>query len=250
MIGHLKQLIWPLAVLGLLLVAWEFGVRLWQLPEYILPAPSGVLKALIVTWPRLVPHALTTLVEVLIGFTLACVFGLGLGVAIFSSKVLERSLLPLVIASQTIPVFAVAPLLVLWFGYGIGSKVVMAALIVFFPITISTVQGLKSADPDLIALLQVLEASVGQIFWTVHLPQALPHIFAGAKIGMAVSIIGAVIGEWVGARQGLGYYLVQANAQLQVDQVFAAIVLLSIMGIGLYLLVILAEYALTPWRRN
>ncbi|ACV69580.1 ABC transporter permease [Desulfohalobium retbaense] len=242
--------LWPLAVLAGLLVFWEIGVAVWDMPHYILPPPSRIAQALLAHWPRLVPHALTTCSEIVLGFGVALAAGLLLGAGIAGSRILERALLPLVIGSQTIPVFAIAPLLVLWFGYGIGSKVVMAALIVFFPITVSTVQGLKAADRDLLDLLRVLEAGRWRIFWTVRVPQALPHIFAGAKIGMAVSVIGAVIGEWVGARQGLGYYMVQANAQMQVDRVFAAIVLLSMIGVGLYALVVLVERWLTPWRRT
>ena len=246
---HFLNCLWPLAVLAALLVIWEISVAVGDMPHYILPPPSRIAQALVAVWPRLVPHALVTFSEVVLGFGVALVAGLLLGAGIAGSRILERAVLPLVIGSQTIPVFAIAPLLVLWFGYGIGSKVVMAALIVFFPITVSTVQGLKAADKDLLNLLRVLEAGPWRTFWIVRVPQALPHIFAGAKIGMAVSVIGAVIGEWVGARQGLGYYMVQANAQMQVDRVFAAIVVLSLIGVGLYALVVLVERWCTPWRR-
>jgi ABC-type nitrate/sulfonate/bicarbonate transport system permease component len=147
-------------------------------------------------------------------------------------------------------VFAIAPLLILWFGYGIGSKVVMTAIIVFFPIVINTVEGLKAADPDTIALLQILEASPGQVFFKVRVPQSLPFVFSGVKIGVAVSVIGAVIGEWVGAREGLGYLMIHANAQLQVELVFASIFWLSFLGMGLYGLVVVVERLLIPWRHG
>jgi ABC-type nitrate/sulfonate/bicarbonate transport system permease component len=156
----------------------------------------------------------------------------------------------LIISSQTIPVFAIAPLLILWFGYGIGSKVVMTAIIVFFPIVINTVEGLKSADPDTVALLRILEATSAQIFFKVRIPQALPFVFSGIKIGVAVSVIGAVIGEWVGAKEGLGYLMIHANAQLQVELVFASIFWLSILGMALYVLVSVMERVLVPWRHR
>ena len=140
-------------------------------------------------------HGLVTLTEIALGFLVALVVGLILAVLIHSSRILERAFLPLIISSQTVPVFAIAPLLILWFGYGIGSKVVMAAIIVFFPIVINTVEGLKAADPDTLALLQILEASPGQVFFKVRVPQSLPFVFSGIKIGVAVSVIGAVIGE-------------------------------------------------------
>jgi ABC-type nitrate/sulfonate/bicarbonate transport system permease component len=206
-----------------------------------------------VMWQRvdlLAFHALVTLTEIGLGFVVALVIGLALAVMIHSSRIIERAFLPLVISSQTIPVFAIAPLLILWFGYGIGSKVVMTAIIVFFPIVINTVEGLKAADPDTLALLQILEASPSQIFFKVRIPQSLPFVFSGIKIGVAVSVIGAVIGEWVGAREGLGYLMIHANAQLQVELVFASILWLSILGTGLYGLVAILERLCIPWRKG
>jgi ABC-type nitrate/sulfonate/bicarbonate transport system permease component len=204
-------------------------------------------------WQRmdlLAAHALVTLTEIGLGFWLALVVGITLAVLIHSSRIIERSFLPLIISSQTIPVFAIAPLLILWFGYGIGSKVVMTAIIVFFPIVINTVEGLRAADPDTLALLKILEASPGQVFFKVRVPQSLPFVFSGIKIGVAVSVIGAVIGEWVGARKGLGYLMIHANAQLQVELVFASIFWLSILGMGLYGLVAVLERLLVPWRHG
>ena len=193
-------------------------------------------------------HTLITLTEIGLGFWVALLLGLFLAILIHSSQIIERAFLPLIISSQTIPVFAIAPLLILWFGYGIGSKVVMTAIIVFFPIVISTVEGLKAADPDILALLEILEATPRQAFFKVRVPQALPFVFSGIKIGVAVSVIGAVIGEWVGAREGLGYLMIHANAQLQVELVFASIFSLSILGVGLYGLVAVIERLLVPWR--
>jgi putative hydroxymethylpyrimidine transport system permease protein len=240
----------PVALLGILGLSWEASVHYFKIPSYILPGPWKILK---VMWQRmdlLAAHALVTLTEIGLGFWLALVVGLTLAVLIHSSRIIERSFLPLIISSQTIPVFAIAPLLILWFGYGIGSKVVMTAIIVFFPIVINTVEGLKAADPDTLALLTILEASPGQMFFKVRVPQSLPFVFSGIKIGVAVSVIGAVIGEWVGAREGLGYLMIHANAQLQVELVFASIFWLSILGMGLYGLVVVLERLLVPWRHG
>lgn len=240
----------PVALLGILGLSWEASVHYFKIPSYILPGPWKILK---VMWQRmdlLAAHALVTLTEIGLGFWLALVVGLTLAVLIHSSRIIERSFLPLIISSQTIPVFAIAPLLILWFGYGIGSKVVMTAIIVFFPIVINTVEGLKAADPDTLALLKILEASPGQMFFKVRVPQSLPFVFSGIKIGVAVSVIGAVIGEWVGAREGLGYLMIHANAQLQVELVFASIFWLSILGMGLYGLVVVVERLLIPWRHG
>lgn len=240
----------PVALLGILGLSWEASVHYFKIPSYILPGPWKILK---VMWQRmdlLAAHALVTLTEIGLGFWLALVVGLTLAVLIHSSRIIERSFLPLIISSQTIPVFAIAPLLILWFGYGIGSKVVMTAIIVFFPIVINTVEGLKAADPDTLALLQILEASPGQVFFKVRVPQSLPFVFSGIKIGVAVSVIGAVIGEWVGAKEGLGYLMIHANAQLQVELVFASIFWLSILGMGLYGLVVVVERLLIPWRHG
>ena len=240
----------PVALLGALGLAWEASVHVFEMPSYILPGPWEIVK---VMWQRLdllAAHAVVTLIEICLGFGVALVLGLTLAVLIHASRIIERSFLPLIISSQTIPVFAIAPLLILWFGYGIGSKVVMTAIIVFFPIVINTVEGLKAADPDTIALLQILEASPGQVFFKGRVPQSLPFVFSGVKIGVAVSVIGAVIGEWVGAREGLGYLMIHANAQLQVELVFASIFWLSLLGMGLYGLVVVVERLLIPWRHG
>ena len=241
-------LVWPGLVLAVLLAAWETAVRVWSIPEYILPGPGLILQTAWIRSDLLLRHTGVTLGEVGLGIGLAFGVGAGLAVAMQSSRVLERALLPLVVASQTIPVFALAPLLILWFGYGMGSKVVMTAIIVFFPITINLVRGLKSVDPDTLALFSILEAGPVQVFFKLRLPHSLPYLFTGLKIAVSVSLIGAVIGEWVGAKKGLGYLMVQANAQLRVELVFAAIFYLSVIGTGLYLLTAALERLLVPWR--
>jgi ABC-type nitrate/sulfonate/bicarbonate transport system permease component len=239
----------PPAVLLLFFFAiWEGAVELLAIPRYILPAPSRIIDLIGAEYDLLLFHTLVTLEEVLVGFVVALTTGIGLALLIFHFVVVERALYPLVIASQTIPVFAIAPLLIVWFGYGLVPKVIMVALIVFFPIVVNTVDGLKSVDPDAVNLLKILKANAWQILFKVRVPAALPFVFSGTKIGVSVSVIGAVIGEWVGAKAGLGYLMIHANAQLRIDLIFAAIFALSILGVGLFILVSLLERLVIPWR--
>ncbi len=239
----------PLLVLAAVVAAWQAAVDLFALPHYLLPAPSRIARTLVVEWPLLAPHARVTALEVLLGFGVALAAGLTIGLAMFRSALLARALEPLLVASQTIPVFAVAPLLVLWLGYGLPSKVAMAALIVFFPMAIATLDGLRSADPDLVDWFRMAGATPRAILGAVQVPAALPQVFTGMRIGASVSVIGAVIGEWVGADAGLGYLMAKANAQLRVDLVFASLVVLSAFGIALVAAVRALERAATPWRR-
>jgi ABC-type nitrate/sulfonate/bicarbonate transport system permease component len=227
---------------------WEAAVHFYGVPHYILPAPSAIAVTIVEKRSSLAGHALVTLQEMLLGFGLAAGSGMVLAILMFELPVLEKALYPYVIGSQTVPVFAIAPLLVVWFGYGIPSKVLMAAVIVFFPIVLNTLDGLKSTDSDVVNLLQVMQASRWQLLWKVHLPSALPFILSGAKIGISISTIGAVIGEWVGSKAGLGRLMLDANSQLQISLVFAAIFCLSLMGLGLFGLMTLVERWIMPWR--
>lgn len=238
----------PLLILLSGLGLWEAAVQLYQVPHYILPAPSAIAVTLVQKRAALWLHTLVTLQEMLLGFGLATTVGIALAVLMFEIPILERALYPYVIGSQTVPVFAIAPLLVLWLGYGIMSKVLMAAIIVFFPIVLNTLDGLKAADADMVSLLRVMRASRWQLLCKVQLPAALPFMLSGAKIGISISTIGAVIGEWVGAKAGLGRLMLDANSQLQVSLVFAAILCLTLMGLGLFGLMTLIERWLTPWR--
>lgn len=239
----------PAALIAAFLLVWEWGVRAFGVPFYILPSPSRIARLLLAEQGLLLQQAGVTLEEVLLGFAIAFVVGVGLALAIFSSRTIERAVYPLIIASQTVPVFAIAPLLIVWFGYGMPSKVAMAALIVFFPIVVNTVDGLRAADPDTVNLLVILGATPAQILLKMRVPAALPFVFSGTRIAVATSVIGAVIGEWVGATQGLGFLMIHANAQLHIDLVFAAIVYLSLMAMGLFVAVSCIEWAALPWRR-
>ena len=244
-----KKILYPSILLLLGTLVWELAVWHMQVPHYILPAPSQIVKTLMLRQPLLIHHSFVTLEEIIVGFALAFVVGVGLAFLMFQFPVLERTFYPMVIGSQTVPVFAIAPLLVLWFGYGLPSKVVMAALIVFFPIVVNTLDGLKCADPDAVNLLRILKANRWQILWKVRVPSSLPFVFSGCKIGVSVSTIGAIIGEWVGSNEGLGYLMLHANAQMEISLIFASLLYLTALGVGLFYLVVLIERWTMPWKK-
>ena len=246
----LSKFVVPVVILLIVLGIWEGVVHLFEMPRYILPAPSKIVVTLFTEHAQLLKHTLVTLEEMLLGFVLAVSIGVPLAVLMFEFPALEKAFYPYVIGSQTVPVFAIAPLLVLWLGFGIASKVVMAALIVFFAIVLNTLDGLKSTDPDTVDMFQILRATRWQILWKVRIPSALPFIFSGAKIGISISTIGAVIGEWVGAKAGLGYLMLYANGQLQISLVFAAIFCLTILGLSLFGVMTLLERYAMPWRQH
>jgi ABC-type nitrate/sulfonate/bicarbonate transport system permease component len=239
----------PALVIGGLLVVWEAAVRVTGTPRWLLPPPSAVARSLADDRAILLPNAAVTLTEVLLGFALAVVAGIVLGVGIYLSPTLDRAFYPIVIASQTIPVPALAPLLLVWFGPGILPKILVTALVGFFPIVVNTVEGLRGTDRDVVNLLRSFGASRGTVFRLAEFPSSLPAIFAGAKIAVAISVIGAIFGEFVGARAGLGYLMTRAIAQFETPRLVAAIVLLSLMGTGLFALVGLVERLVLPWRR-
>ena len=237
----------PLIIAGLLGI-WEGSVRLAEVPTWLLPPPSTIFAELYSSRSLLWVHTLVTLQEVLIGFALALGGGIALALVIAYSRLVERSLYPIVIASQTIPIIAIAPLLLIWVGYGLTPKVIVVALIAFFPIVVNMVDGLKAVDADMVNMMRTFGASRWQVFSKLQMPISLPFLFSGTKIAISVSVIGAVIGEWIGASQGLGYLMTRSIPQFQTERVFAAIVILSIMGIALFLCVVLLERVVLSWR--
>jgi ABC-type nitrate/sulfonate/bicarbonate transport system permease component len=235
-------------LLILILLGWEVVTHVFDIHPVILPAPSRILQVIFTEHSLLVDDMLFTLQEVLLGFAIGFIAGLVLAIMIVYSPILERSIYPLVVASQTIPVFAIAPLLVIWFGFGILPKVLIAALIVFFPICVSEIEGLRSAEPEMIDLLRSLSTSRWKIFRLVEFPASIPYLMAGTQIGIAYSTIGAVIGEWVGSNKGIGELMLAANAMLRTDLVFAAIVVLSVVTLALFISVSVVSRLLMPWR--
>jgi putative hydroxymethylpyrimidine transport system permease protein len=222
--------------------------RGFDLPDFILPMPSRIISVAVFQAPMLLPHAATTAMEVLVGILLSLMVAVPLAMIMFARPAVENAIAPFLVASQAVPVFAIAPLLVIWLGYGIASKVLMAAVIIFFPITVSLLEGFKSCDAEFRVLFQLMGAGFWKTMRLLYWPWALPHFFAGLKVGVSVATIGAVIGEWVGAQQGLGYLMIQANARLKVDLVFAAILWLSVMGVSLWLFVGYLEKKIITWK--
>ncbi|GAB3485110.1 ABC transporter permease [Marinomonas epiphytica] len=217
-------------------LAWHSIVSVFGLPNYILPSPLRVLNVLMNDVHILFKHTLVTLQEILLGLLLGLVFGVlfALQMALFAP--LRRWLLPLLIASQAIPVFALAPIFMLWLGYGMASKVVMAAIIIFFPITTCFFDGLRQTPQGYLDLARTLGATRWQELRHVRLMQALPALASGLRVAVVVAPIGAVVGEWVGSSEGLGYLMLQANARMQIDLMFAALTVLSCITVGLYFL--------------
>lgn len=228
-------------------VAWEVIVRTLHIRPIILPAPTMVFETLFGRWDVLWPNALYTAYETLLGFALAIFAGVVFAVVIASSRILRLALYPLLVTSQAIPVIAIAPLLVIWFGFGITSKVLVAALIAFFPVVVSTAAGLTSLDEGVVNLMRSFPASRFQVFIRARVPNALPEFFSGARVAAVFSVVGAVVGEWVGSDRGLGSLIIRSNARLATDMVFAAIILLAVTGVLLFGAVGVIERLALPW---
>jgi putative hydroxymethylpyrimidine transport system permease protein len=234
-------------VLLVLLGAWEVYVDAGGADPLILPAPHAVAKAMYTDRSLLCSNFLVTAREVLLGMALAAVAGLGFSIALHFSRTLRAAVYPLLVASQTIPVPMLAPVLVLWLGFGILPKLVVIALVSFFSIVVTTLAGLAAVDPDLIKLMRTFDASRGSTFRHVEFPAALPGLFTGAKIAVVVAVIGAVFAEWTGASAGLGFLFAQSIPQLLTARAYAAVVILSLFAIALFALLTMAERLLLPW---
>ncbi|PEY30085.1 ABC transporter permease [Bacillus cereus] len=247
---RVTELLPALILSSILLIAWEVGARIVD-EMYILPSPTAILVKM---WALrdilLTVHLPATLYVVLIGIVISIVLGVGLAMAMNTSKWIERAFYPLLVASQTIPITALAPLFVLWFGYSIWSKVVATVLITFFPIAVNTYDGLRSTKKEWEELLVTYGATKKDIFLKLKLPSALPYFFSALKIAVPLSVIGAAIGEWLGAQAGLGYFSKRMMTQLDGAGVFAPIVLLSLLAILFVLLVSMLEKKFISWRKH
>lgn len=239
---------WPAALLLVALIGiWELYVDLGGVDSLILPSPHQVASALYNQRSVLWSSFLVTAREVVLGILVAAVTGLVLAVAIHFSQAFRRAAYPLVIASQAVPVVLIAPVLAFWLGFGIAPKLVVVALVSFFSIVVTTLAGLESVDPDLLKLMRTFDAPRRRTFWHVELPAALPGVFTGAKIAVAVSVIGAVFAEWNGSNSGLGYLIVVSLPQLQPALSVAAVVIMSVFAIVLFGLLGVAQRRALPW---
>lgn len=225
-------------ILGLgLLSLWQIIVFLSDAPPYILPGPLPVAQSLITHWPILFRHLGVTVSEILLGLGLGVLLGSAAALVMICSPLLKRCLLPVLVISQAVPVFALAPILVLWLGYGMVSKVAMAVLIIFFPVAASFYSGMQRTRPELLELARIMDAKPQRVLTAIVIPSALPAFAAGLRVATAVAPIGAVVGEWVGSSAGLGFYMLHANARMHIDLMFAALTLLAATSLILYFLV-------------
>ncbi|WP_027349937.1 ABC transporter permease [Halotalea alkalilenta] len=241
-------LIWAPVTILVLLLAWQLLVMLLRPPAYLLPDPLSVFETLIARISLIAPHAWVTLVEMLLGLAVGVSGGVLTALALASSALLRRPLLPLLIASQAVPLFALAPLMMLWFGYGMTPKVLMAALIIYFPVASTCYDGLRQTERGWLDLALIMRASPLRIMLLVRLPAALPSFCSGLRLAAICAPIGAVIGEWAGASAGLGYLMIQANAQMQTALMFAALLVLIVFALLLYAATELVARWLLPWR--
>jgi putative hydroxymethylpyrimidine transport system permease protein len=245
--------LWPLAIVAVLLALWEAAAQ-WDwladvlgIEPFLVPAPSDIAQSLWEDRDLLADNAWVTFREVVLGLAIAIVVGFAFAIAMHLSGALRRATYPLLVASQTVPVIAIAPILIVWFGYGIGPKLAIIALVCFFPVTVNTLDGLRSVDRDQVKMMRTLDADRRQILGRVEVPTALPHLLSGAKIAAAVAVIGAVFGEWTGSESGLGHLILTAQGQLQTARVFAAVVVLSAIAIALFGLIALVERRWAWW---
>jgi len=235
-----------------LLVGWEVGCRVGNVSDLVMPAPSQIGAALVdgLRSGQLLHGLQVTLTEIVLGFLLAATTAFVLGTLISQIRLVEAVLYPYIVAIQTLPKIAVAPLILVWVGFGMESKVVIAAMVAFFPILVNTIIGLKSTPEQKVELMQSLSAGPWKTFWYVKLPEALPFIFAGLNVGIVMSVLGAIVGEFIGAKAGLGYMLLQMNYNLDVAGMFSVLVVLALMGIVLNGIAQYARRKVVFWRRE
>jgi len=246
---RIAALLYPLGTFAALLLAWQFLVRAWGVPEYILPVPTEFLVKLVQSWRLIWEHTLVTAYEILAGFVLAAAIGVPLGLMIVSSRTLERSLYPLIVFFQLIPKIAVAPLFIVWFGFGPFPKILLTFLLCFFPTLVASMTGFRALDERVLYLSRSMGANAWQTFRYVRLPSALGHIFGGFKVSVVFASTGAIVAEFVGANSGLGYLLLRATSYLDMPLIFAVLVALSAIGILFSYAVQLLERVCMPWAR-
>jgi len=240
---YLYSLVFLAAVLG----AWQAYVVFFSVPGYLLPSPYQVLAVFRSSGSSLARHALVTLQEVLCGYAFGAVAGFLMALAVFSSGLLRKTVYPLIIAVQSIPKLALAPLFVIWFGFGIAPKIAITALVVFFPVLVHTIKGLSCVTPELLDLLNSLRASKLQILLKIRIPASMPYLATSLKASITLGVLGAVIGEFVGADKGLGYVIMVSSVDLDTSRMFAALSLLGAMGLALFAAFSVLERLLLPW---
>ena len=245
--ARLAHLIMPFVGVGAVLLLWLVITTVFKIPDYLLPSPISVVRRAFLEWRTLLNQTSYTLIEIVAGFLGSVLIGIPMAFAVVLSRPVERVVLPLVVASQAIPKVAIAPILVIWLGFGLFPKIVISFLIGFFPVLVSTIAGLKSVETEMIDLVRSMGASTTKIIFRVRLPSALPQIFSGLKVAIALSVVGAIVGEFVGADRGLGYLLLTATGALDGPLVWAALLVLIGLGILLFQIVATVERVAIRW---
>lgn len=237
----------PFLFLVFIVVAWDLAIRLFRIPAYQIPSPADVVAVLRSDWPELLRQCWPTTYATVCGFLLSALFGIPVAMLIAGSKTVESYVYPLLVFSQSVPKIAIAPLFVVWFGFGIIPKVISAFLLGFFPVVVSAVQGFKSVDPDMVDLARAMQGSRFQVFCAVNLPHALPAIFSGLKVSVTLAVVGAVVGEFVGSNSGIGYVMQRSIGTFDLPTMFAALVILALLGVILFWIVDRIEKLVIPW---
>jgi len=243
----IKNSLYPICTTIAILLLWEATVYVFSLPEYILPSPFVIIKAFFNLLGLLCTHAIITMYESLVGFLLAIVFAVLLAVIVVWSKGVEKTVMPLLVFFQTTPKIAIAPLFLVWFGFGYFPKIIICFWIAYFPIAISTITGLKDVEPDMVDLMKSMSASTLQSFIKVRIPNSLPYFFSGLKLGGVVAVLGAIVGEFVGSDAGLGYLITMAQHNQDVKLLFSVVIILAILGRSIFALICLLERYAISW---
>jgi ABC-type nitrate/sulfonate/bicarbonate transport system permease component len=245
--AYFKNRLYPWAFFIVLLAAWELVSRFGAIPVFILPAPTRIILSLFSGFGSMGRHILVTLLETVVGFSISILLAVVIAIIMDAVSGVKKTIYPLIVISQTIPIIILAPLFIIWFGYGYLPKIVIVILICFFPVTISFLQGLSTADRDYMDLLRSMGATRAQIYRFVKIPSAMPGFFSGLKIAATYSIMGATIGEWVGGKDGLGVFMIRAKHSFQTDKVFAAIIVITVLSILMLKIIELCEKRYMPW---
>lgn len=242
-----KENIVPFIFIALFIIIWQMACSFSWVPRYMLPSPLDVVRAFVNDFPLLMMHARVTILEAVLGLTLGVLLGFICAAIMDTFPLIKHGLYPILVLTQTIPPVAIAPLLILWFSYGITPKVILVVLVAFFPMAVGLLEGFQSVDSDMVKLMKSMNASRWQIFWNVKFPSALGEFFSGLKIAVAYSIVGAVIAEWLGGFSGLGVYMTRVKKSLSYDKMFAVIFFVSAISLLLMAIVKLIQHKSMPW---
>jgi NitT/TauT family transport system permease protein len=251
-VQRLLQAAWikPFLFLAMMIVVWDLTIRVFKIPPYQIPAPKDVILTLVTDWRMLLKETWPTLNATVWGFLLSAAFGIPIAMLIAGSKTIESYVYPLLVFSQSVPKIAIEPLFVVWFGFGLFPKVLSAFMLGFFPVVVSAVQGFKSVEPDMMDLARAMEANRWQMFRMVALPHATPAIFAGLKVSITLAVVGAVVGEFVGSSEGLGVVLQRSIGNFELPTMFAALVILALIGVVLFWAIDVIERITIPWHAS